>query len=116
MRDATLNRTHTEEIKRLMSDNRKGINNSFFGKTHNSETIEKLKEIASQRKYKPVSGLEVEITDIVTKVTTVYTSIRGAAFAIDSNIKTILRREKSQIEKGINTPYRKRYIINIKRN
>ena len=31
------------------------------------------------------------------------------------NDRNIIRREKSQIEKGINTPYRKKYLINIKR-
>ena len=59
-----------------------------------------------------------------------YDSIRKAATSIDSDIKTILPfrpglgqaspvlgrrgREKSQKEKGINTPYRKRYLISIK--
>jgi group I intron endonuclease len=116
MRNISLGRTHTDEVKRLMSENRKGENNPFFGKKHNPETIEKFKEIASNREYLPVPGLEVEITDIETKITTVYNSIRKAAAFINSDIKTILRREKSQIEMGINTPYRKKYIINIKRD
>lgn len=115
MRSLSLGRTHTEEVKHLMSENRKGENNPFFGKKHNPETIKKLKEIAYNREHLPVSGLEVEITDLETKITTVYSSIRKAAISINSDIKTLLRREKSQIEKGINTPYRKRYIINIKR-
>ena len=38
-----------------------------------------------------------------------------AAIAINSDIKTILRREKDQKEKGINTPYKKQYIISVKR-
>jgi hypothetical protein len=44
-----------------------------------------------------------------------YFSIRKAAKAIKSDIKPILRREKQQIEKGENTPYKNRYIIYIKR-
>ena len=36
--------------------------------------------------------------------------------SINSDIKTILRREKTQKEKGINTPYRNRYLILIKRD
>jgi hypothetical protein len=63
-----------------------------------------------------ITRLEVEITDLETKITTVYKSIRNAAESINSDIKTLLRREKSQLEKGINTPYRKRYIIVIKRD
>ena len=116
MRDLKQSKTHTEEVKRLMSEKRKGENNPFYGKTHNQETIKKFKEIASNRTYSPIPGLEVEITNLETKVTTAYTSIRKAAISINSDIKTLLRREKSQIEKGINTPYRKKYIINIKRN
>lgn len=116
MRELALGRTHTEEVKRVMSESRKKENNPFFGKKHTPEVIMKLKEFANNRVDLPVPGLEVEITNIETKVTTVYTSIRKAAIAINSNIKTILRREKTLIEKGINTPYRKKYIINIKRN
>jgi len=59
--------------------------------------------------------INVEITDIETNITTKYDSIRSVAKAINSDTKTILRREKSQLEKGINTPYRGRYIIKIKR-
>jgi hypothetical protein len=43
MRNISLGRTHTDEVKRLMSENRKGENNPFFGKKHNTETIEKFK-------------------------------------------------------------------------
>jgi len=66
----------------------------------------------------PISStrsLEVEITELETKITTVYFSIRKAAKAINYDIKTILRREKQQIEKGEITPYKNRYIIFIKR-
>lgn len=115
MRTAALGRKHTEEVKKSMSDSRKKENNSFYGKKHTKDVIDKLKEIASNRGYLPVPGFEVEITDLETKTTTVYNTIRKAALAINSDIKTILRREKSQIEKGINTPYRERYIITINR-
>lgn len=72
--------------------------------------------MASNRGYLPVAGIEVEITDLVSKITTVYSTIRKAALAIHSEIKTILRREKSQNEKGINTLYRKKYIIIVRRD
>ena len=77
-----------------------------------------MKVAAKNRLNLPNSNtrsLEVEITDLETKTTTVYFSIRKAAKAINSELKTILRREKQQIEKGENTPYKKRYIIYIKR-
>ena len=88
----------------------------FYGKTHSLYRIEKLRTIAQNRDYLPVPGLEVEITDLEIKITSVYNSVRSAAKSIDSDVKTLLRREKSQLEKGVNTPYRNRYIIIIKRD
>jgi len=63
-----------------------------------------------------VPGIKVEITNLETKITTVHESVCKAAKFIGSDIKTILRREKSQILKGINTPYKKIYMIVIKRD
>lgn len=37
-------RKHTEETKQLMSEQRTGENNSFFGKSHTPETVEKIRE------------------------------------------------------------------------
>jgi len=109
-------RKHTEEVRNLMSKNRQGINNNFFNKTHTPETIEKLKNLAQNRTYVPVKGLDVEITDLETKITTTTSSVREAAKLLNSDIKTLLRREKLQIIKGINKPYRNRYIIIINRD
>lgn len=111
MRQKALGRKHSEVVKKSMSVNRMGENNSFFGKKHSPETLQKLKKFAANRNYSPVPGLEVEITDIETKVTTVYDSVRKAASAINSDIKTLLRREKSQNEIGVNILYRNKYFI-----
>jgi hypothetical protein len=99
-----------------MSVNRRGENNSFYGKKHSKETLALIKAAAEQRIKTPVPGIEVEITDLHTKLTTTYDSIRKAAKAIGSDIKSLSRREKTQLEKGINTPYRNRYMIVIKRS
>jgi group I intron endonuclease len=115
IRQATLGRTHTKEVRQLMSCSRKGVNNAFYGKKHSEETIASLRLAAANRTKLPVQGVEVEITDLVTNLTTSYESIRKAAKAIDSDIKTLSRREKSQLENGINTPYRGRYVIIFKR-
>ena len=111
-------RKHSTEVQELMSIYRKGVNNSFYNKKHTPETIEIFKEIARNRKYVPVKGLEVEITDLETKTTTttIHSSIREAAKFLKSDIKIISRREASLLEKGINTPYRNRYIIIINRD
>ena len=116
MRNIALGRKHTQEVKNAMSKNRSSVNAPFYGKTHSLDAIEKLRTIAQNRDYIPVPGLEVEITDIETKITSVYNSVRSAAKSIDSDIKTLLRRDKSQLEKGVNTPYRNRFIIIIKRD
>nr|QID42132.1 GIY-YIG endonuclease [Fusarium cerealis] len=113
MRIAATGRKHTDEVKDLMSKNRQGLNNSFYNKTHTPETIEKLRNIAQNRTHLPVKGLDVEITDIETKITTTYSSVREAASYLNSDIKTLLRREKSQLIKGTNKPYKNKYIITI---
>lgn len=107
---------HTDEVKDLMSKNRIGPNNSFYNKKHTAETIEKFREIARNKDYTPVKGLEVEITDLQTKTTTVHNSIREASKILNSDIKTLLRREASQRKKGVNKLYRNRYVIYINRN
>ena len=116
MRMTAIGRKHTDKVKESMSINRRGKNNPFFGKKHSDNSIALIKAAALNRQALPKPGLEVEILDLETKLTTIYNSVRKAAIAINSDIKTILRREKLQREKGNNTPYRKRYIITIKRD
>jgi group I intron endonuclease len=112
IRTATLGRKHLEEVKQVMSESRMGKNNPFFGKTHSEESKNLMKAAALNRKGPHVAAIAVEVTDIETKITTVYDSIRKAADALNSDIKTILRREKNPTLK----PYRDRYIINILRD
>lgn len=115
IRKANLGRKRSDEVKRAMSESRLGENNSFYGKTHSKESLDLMRKAALNRTNPSVAGLEVEITDLETKITCTYDSIRKAAVSINSDIKTILRREESQLAKGVNTPYRGRYLINIKR-
>lgn len=116
MRIKAKSRKHSEETKNRMSLNRKGENNSFYGKTHTLESKSLMQKAALNREKPSKPGMEVEITDLISRSTSVYSSIREAAKSIDSDIKTILRREKLQLEKGISTPYRNKYIITINRN
>jgi len=115
IRLAVLGRKHTEKVKLAMSTYRMGVNNPFYGKIHSENTIKLMKDSALARGTIPVTAIKVEVIDLNTKITTLYNSIREAAVALDSDIKTLLRREKVQLSKGVNTPYRKRYLINIKR-
>lgn len=111
MCNSSLNRK--QEVKQSMSESH--IREKNLGKKHSTESLNSLKVTAAKRNKSSLLGLKVEITNIETKLTTIYESIRKAAEAIGSDIKTILRREKLQIAKGINTPYRKKYLIVIKR-
>lgn len=67
--------------------------NYDYGKKHNDKSLTLLKNASAKRIKYPVFDLEVDITNIETKITTVYSYIRKAAEAIGSDIKIILRRE-----------------------
>ena len=116
MRTLALGRKHNEEVKKLMSESRKGVNNNFQGKKYTVESIDLIRAAALKRTKLRKAGIEVEITDLEIKLTTTYESIRKAAIAINSDIKSLSRREKSQWEKGINRPYIGRYMIVFKRS
>lgn len=62
-------RKHTEETKKGMSINRKGLNNSFYGKTHTLKSKTLMKEIALNRTDPSNPGISVEITDLTSKST-----------------------------------------------
>ena len=112
MRQKALGRKHSEEVRKAMSDNRKGENGSFFGKIHSEETKAKLKEIALNRTKLHRPGNVVDVLDLKTNQTTIYNSIRDAVKGLDTHLSTLLRREK----KGNTKPFRGRYVITIKRD
>jgi NUMOD3 motif len=88
----TTGRKHTEEVRDLMSKHRRGINNPFYNKKHSIKTLDTLRDIARNRNYTPVKELEVEITDLETKISTTHGSIRETVKFLKSDIKTLLRR------------------------
>ncbi len=98
-----------------MSNVYKYENNLLNSKKCSEKPLTLLKTVTTKRNKSSIFGIEVEITDIETKIITLYKSIRKAAKAINSDIKTILRREKLQKFKNISTPYRGKYIIIIRR-
>jgi group I intron endonuclease len=116
MKNLAKGRKHSKEVKEAMSINRKGDKNSFFNKNHSLKTLSLMRTIALNRKKSSKPGFEVEIKNIENNTILVFSSIRKAAISMNSNIKTLLRREKLEKEKGIKTPYKNKYIITIKRN
>jgi len=93
IRIASLGRKHTEAVKQIMSNSCKWVINQFLGKIHSNKSLALIKA-ALNRKSVPISSIEVEVIDMYINITTVYKSIHKAAIAINSYIKTILRREK----------------------
>lgn len=112
IRNSSLGRKHSTEVRKAMSENRKGLNNNFFGKYHTQNVKDQLRNIALNRSKQPRPGFEVEIKDIETNTIVVYSSIREAARNIGTTISVLHRRDKL----GIVKPFRNRYYINIKRN
>lgn len=49
IRYAVLGRKHSEEVRREMSESRRGKNNPFFGKTHSEEALALIKAAAENR-------------------------------------------------------------------
>lgn len=92
-----------------MSESRKGINNSFFGITHSEESKSKMSLIALNRIKHPKPGNNVKVTDIIENTITEYKPIRETAKALNTNISTLISREK----RGMIKPYKNRYIIEI---
>lgn len=84
-----------------------------------------MRSVALNRTKLSKPRIEVEITDLETKLTSRYESIRKAAIAINSDIRFLNRSlqrsllslerdtKKSQIDKGINAPYRGRVRYSI---
>lgn len=99
-----------------MSESRKRVNHNFQGKKHTTESRDLIRAATLKITELNKPGIEVEITDLETKLSTTYESFRKEANAINSDIKSLSRRDKSQLEKGINTPYRDRYMIVFKRS
>lgn len=112
MRQKAIGRKHSEEVVKAMSSSRKGDKGSFFGHKHSEETISKIREMALNRTKSNKPSVEVEVFDLKTNTTIVYSSIRKAANELDTHMSTLFRRE----QKSETKPFRGRYVITIKRS
>jgi group I intron endonuclease len=111
MREKALGNKHSEKVKKAMSENRRGENNNFFGKTplRTEETKKKFREITLNRDKLHRPGIKVEVLDLKTNKTIIYNSIRNAVKSLDTHLSTLFRREN----KGTTKPFRNRYVIKI---
>ena len=113
---------HTEETLAKMREAKKGNKHPLFGKTHSKETLNRM-SAALKGKNNPLFGITpseetktkisvalgtaIEVFDMKTEVTSVYTSIRQAAESIGCVHGTILLALKSS------RAIKKRYLIKI---
>lgn len=77
-----------------------------------------MKQKAANRIHEPNPGLEVEVTDQETEITTSYDSIREAANFMRSKHSSLLKRERTLKKKGLNYSafiLKGRHVVNIKR-
>ena len=79
-----------------------------------------MKQKAANRIHKPNPGIEVEITDQETEITTSYDSKRKAAnfMLLKKKHSSLMKRERTLKKKGLNySPFifKGRYVVNIKR-
>ena len=58
MRNAALGRKHSENVKKNMSESRKGVNNPFFGKIHTEISLALIKTAAANRVNLPFQVLK----------------------------------------------------------
>lgn len=73
MHTAAIARKHTQSVKKIMSEFRLGVNNSFFGKKHTKETKEFMKKS---------KNTAVKITDLKDNKISVYSTRTKAAQAL----------------------------------
>lgn len=66
-------------------------------------------------KLNETKGIKVEVTDLRTNETFIYNSMRKSAEALNTDLKALQYNEKIQKEKGKIIPFKKYFIIKIKR-
>lgn len=72
-------KSHTEEVKKLMSLTRRKENNSFYGKTHSEDTLNKIRAFQSSRTFDPKPGILVNLYSSDNELLLVFKSIRETA-------------------------------------
>ena len=82
---------------------------------HNSSKEQRTKARKRMIKINERKGVSVEVFDLETKVTKIYDSILKASKAIGCVHRSILLAEKAFLDKGINRPIKKKYLVKVMR-
>jgi NUMOD1 domain len=78
-----------------------------------SEDYILLPSLIKLKKSSGASSKEINVLDVKTNVTIIYTSIRKAALALGVDVKSLNRHISSKCELGLNTLYKDQYLINV---
>ena len=81
----------------------------------NQSEEKRLRARERMLKLNEAKGIKVEVSDLRTNEITVYNSLRQAAEALSTDLKALRYNENVQKERGITVPFKKQYIVRIKR-
>lgn len=116
---STLGYKHTEETRAILkarqfSDEYKAKLREHLAR-HNASEEQRAKARERMLSINEEKGVSVEVLDLETQITTTYISLRKAAEAIGCTHGAIRLAEKRFLERGINKPIKKRYVVKIDR-
>lgn len=89
--DYRTGKTHTEEVKKLISLTRQKENNPFFGKTHSEETKNLMRIAQSSRTVDPNPGIAINLYSSENELLQTFKSIRETAKYFKADTRTINR-------------------------
>ena len=118
---SSLGHKHTEETlikfkeRKLTPDQLEKLRAHLIKLNKNQSEEKRLRARERMLKLNEAKGIKVEVTDLRTNEITVYNSLRQAAEALSTDLKSLRYNENVQKERGITVPFKKQYIVRIKR-
>lgn len=118
---SSLGHKHTEETlakfkeRKFSPDQLEKLRARLIKLNKNQSEEQKLRARERMLKLNEAKGIKVEVRDLKTNEITVYNSLRQAAEALNTDLKALRYNENIQKERGITVPFKKQYIVKIKR-
>lgn len=119
---SSLGHKHTEETlakfkeRKFSPDHLKKLKARLTILNKNQSEEQKLAARERMLKLNEAKGIRVEVTDLRTNEITVYNSIRKTAEALSTDLKALRYNENIQKERGTTVPFKKQYLVKIKRD
>lgn len=118
---SSLGHKHTEETlakfkeRKFSLDQLENLRARLIKLNKNQSEEQKSRARERMLKLNEAKGIKVEVTDLKTNETTVYNSLRQTAEALSTDLKSLRYNENIQKERGIIVPFKKQYVVKIKR-